>query len=82
MRRGLRTARLRQNGRVLDIEGNPESPINEGTLCPKGANTFQLAQNSHRITTALYRNCLRRGLDAAHDRSADHPRPREFCNFC
>ncbi|MBV8729093.1 MAG: hypothetical protein JO336_04720 [Acidobacteriia bacterium] len=44
-----------KNGRVLDIEGNPESPINEGTLCPKGANTFQLAQNPHRITTALYR---------------------------
>ena len=29
-------------GKVIDIEGNPRSPINEGTLCPKGANTFQL----------------------------------------
>jgi formate dehydrogenase major subunit len=42
-------------GAILDIEGNPESPINEGTLCPKGANTFQLAINPHRITKALYR---------------------------
>src|SRR5215469_15066115 len=44
-----------KEGRIIDIEGNPESPINEGTLCPKGANTFQLASNPHRITKALYR---------------------------
>ncbi len=44
-----------KDGAVIDIEGNPESPINEGTLCPKGANTFQLATNPHRITRALYR---------------------------
>jgi formate dehydrogenase major subunit len=44
-----------KDGRVIDIEGNPESPINEGTLCPKGANTFQLAVNPHRITKVLYR---------------------------
>jgi hypothetical protein len=25
--------------KVIDIEGNPESPVNEGRLCPKGANT-------------------------------------------
>ena len=43
------------DGAILDIEGNPDSPINEGTLCPKGANTFQLAINPHRITKALYR---------------------------
>ena len=44
-----------KQGRIVDIEGNPGSPINEGTLCPKGANTFQLAVNPHRITKALYR---------------------------
>jgi formate dehydrogenase major subunit len=44
-----------KNGSIIDIEGNPESPINEGTLCPKGANTFQLTSNPHRITKALYR---------------------------
>jgi formate dehydrogenase major subunit len=44
-----------KHGTVIDIEGNPESPINEGTLCPKGANTYQLAVNPHRITHVLYR---------------------------
>jgi formate dehydrogenase major subunit len=42
-------------GKLIDIEGNPESPINEGTLCPKGANAFQLAVNPHRVTRVLYR---------------------------
>jgi formate dehydrogenase major subunit len=42
-------------GQLIDIEGNPESPINEGTLCPKGANSFQLAVNPHRVTQVLYR---------------------------
>ena len=42
-------------GKVVDIEGDPESPINEGTLCPKGADAFQLAVNPHRITHVLYR---------------------------
>ena len=42
-------------GQVIDIEGNPESPVNEGTLCPKGANAFQLAVNPHRVTHVLYR---------------------------
>src|SRR5271165_6896368 len=44
-----------KGGRIIDIEGNPESPINEGTLCPKGANAFQLAVNPHRVTQVLYR---------------------------
>jgi len=42
-------------GQIIDIEGNPRSPINEGTLCPKGANSFQLAVNPHRIKHVLYR---------------------------
>jgi formate dehydrogenase major subunit len=40
---------------IVDIEGNPESPINQGALCPKGADTFQYTINPHRVTTALYR---------------------------
>jgi len=44
-----------KGGKVIDIEGNPDSPINEGTLCPKGSSTFQLAVNPHRITTVKYR---------------------------
>ncbi len=42
-------------GQLIDIEGDPRSPINEGTLCPKGANAFQLAVNAHRVKTVLYR---------------------------
>jgi formate dehydrogenase major subunit len=64
-----------KGGRVIDIEGNPDSPINEGTLCPKGANTFQLAVNPHRITHVLYRapysdRWERRPLEWALDRIA------------
>ena len=44
-----------KGGKLIDIEGHPESPINEGTLCPKGANAFQLAVNPHRLTQVLYR---------------------------
>ncbi len=42
-------------GQVIDIEGDERSPINEGTLCPKGSNTFQLTVNPHRQKQALYR---------------------------
>lgn len=42
-------------GAILDIQGNPDSPINQGTLCPKGAATFQLAKNEQRWTTVKYR---------------------------
>ena len=41
--------------RIIDIEGDPDSPISEGRLCPKGAATFQLVTGSHRVKTVLYR---------------------------
>ena len=44
-----------KSGQVIDIEGNPNSPINEGTLCPKGANIFQLHHNPHRVKNVLWR---------------------------
>jgi len=44
-----------KGGQVIDIEGNPDSPISQGRLCPKGANTFQLTVNPHRITQVMYR---------------------------
>ncbi len=44
-----------KSGQLIDIEGDPRSPINEGTLCPKGANSFQLSVNPHRVTHVLYR---------------------------
>ncbi|MDA8078390.1 MAG: hypothetical protein M0Z79_05565 [Nitrospiraceae bacterium] len=42
-------------GRIIDIQGNPDSPISEGTLCPKGAATYQLVNNEHRWTKVKYR---------------------------
>jgi formate dehydrogenase major subunit len=44
-----------RDGKVIDVEGNPDSPINAGTLCPKGAATRQLVDNPYRWTTVRYR---------------------------
>ena len=44
-----------KDGRITDIEGDPDSPISEGCLCPKGAATFQLVTGSHRVKQVLYR---------------------------
>ena len=52
---GCGTLIYTKGGEVIDIEGNPASPINEGTLCPKGANTFQLHHNPHREKRVLWR---------------------------
>ena len=40
---------------LVHIEGDPDSPINGGTLCPKGASTLQLAVNQNRVEKPLYR---------------------------
>ena len=62
-------------GQLIDIEGDPRSPINEGTLCPKGSNALLLALNPHRVKTVLYRppystNWETRTLDWALDQIA------------
>jgi formate dehydrogenase major subunit len=41
--------------KITDIEGDPDSPISRGRLCPKGAATFQLVTGSHRVHQVLYR---------------------------
>ena len=43
------------DGKIVNIEGDPRSPHNEGTLCPKGAATFQLHINPNRPTQVLHR---------------------------
>jgi formate dehydrogenase major subunit len=43
------------DGRIVNIEGDPRSPHNEGTLCPKGAATFQLHVNPNRPVKVLHR---------------------------
>jgi formate dehydrogenase major subunit len=42
-------------GKVINTEGDPDHPINEGALCSKGAALSQLVNNESRITTPLYR---------------------------
>jgi formate dehydrogenase major subunit len=44
-----------RGGELVDIEGNPRSPINQGTLCPKGSATRQLVQQPGRLTSVRYR---------------------------
>ena len=44
-----------RDGELVDIEGNPRSPINQGTLCPKGAASRQLVQQPGRLTKVKYR---------------------------
>jgi formate dehydrogenase major subunit len=43
------------DGQIVNIEGDSRSPHNEGTLCPKGAATFQLHINPNRPTAVLHR---------------------------
>jgi formate dehydrogenase major subunit len=52
-------AYTRKNGNgkteLLQIEGDPDSPVNEGTLCPKGASSMELAVSRRRLKYPLYR---------------------------
>jgi formate dehydrogenase major subunit len=43
------------DGKIVNIEGDPRSPHNEGTLCPKGAATYQLHVNPNRPMKVLHR---------------------------
>ena len=67
------------NGKVelLQIEGDPDSPVNEGRLCPKGATALQLAVSNRRVASPLYRapgarEWERVSWDFALDRLAQH----------
>jgi formate dehydrogenase major subunit len=46
---------VNDEGTIIDIQGNPDSPISEGTLCPKGAATYQLVMNDMRWKKVKYR---------------------------
>jgi formate dehydrogenase major subunit len=76
-----------QTEKIVNIEGNPNSPINRGTLCPKGAATFQLAVNPLRVTKVWYRAPRTtewdktRTLDWAMDRIAQLTRQTRDDNF-
>jgi formate dehydrogenase major subunit len=64
------------DGEIVNIEGDPRSPINEGCLCPKGAAIYQLHKNPNRATKVLHRKPGARtwdevDLDWAMDRVAE-----------
>ena len=68
-----------KEGRAIHIEGDPRSPINQGTLCPKGAATMGLLNMPDRLTKVLYRapyatEWEERPLDWAMDRIAERVR--------
>jgi len=44
-----------QDGKLISIEGDPESPVSRGHLCPKGAASYELLTHSNRATKVLYR---------------------------
>jgi formate dehydrogenase major subunit len=44
-----------KNGHPIHVEGDPRSPVNQGTLCPKGAGTLGMLLSPERITQVLYR---------------------------
>ena len=71
---------------ILNIEGHPDSPINSGTLCPKGAASFQLAVNDRRATTARYRapgsdRWEEKPLDWMYDQLADRVKKTRDATF-
>ena len=75
-----------RDGRVIDIEGNPDSPINAGRLCPKGASTYQLLNNPNRPTKVLYRapgasDWEERPLDWAMERIAQRVKEARESDF-
>lgn len=45
-----------RDGEIVNVEGDPRSPHNEGTLCPKGAAILQLHKNPNRPTRVLHRD--------------------------
>ncbi len=44
-----------RDGRVTQIEGDPDSPISRGRLCPKGSASTSLVTSPSRVTTVRYR---------------------------
>jgi formate dehydrogenase major subunit len=65
-----------KDGKVIQIEGDPDSPVSRGRLCPKGSASLQLTTGSARQYQVLYRRpggtqWERLDLDTAMDMIAD-----------
>jgi len=44
-----------RNGKVINTEGDPDHPVNRGSLCSKGGSIYQLSVNKNRMDKVLYR---------------------------
>lgn len=44
-----------KDGKLIDVEGDPRSAVNEGRLCPKGSSTYALNDNPYRKVKPMYR---------------------------
>ncbi|MDT8273112.1 MAG: terminase large subunit, partial [Desulfomonilia bacterium] len=44
-----------RDGKVINTEGDPNHPINQGSLCSKGTALYQIANNDKRLNKVLYR---------------------------
>jgi formate dehydrogenase major subunit len=44
-----------ENGKVVNVEGDPDHPVNEGALCSKSNSTYQIVNNDRRLNKVLYR---------------------------
>lgn len=65
-----------RDGEIVAIEGDPDSPISRGRLCPKGSASHQLLTHEGRLKTVRYRaphatEWTEMGLEEAMDRIAD-----------
>ena len=65
-----------KHGKLISIEGDPQSPISRGHLCPKGADTFELHTHPGRLKKVRYRRPYSRDweeieLETAMDMVAD-----------
>jgi formate dehydrogenase major subunit len=73
-------------GKIIDIQGNPDSPVSFGTLCPKGAATYQLVVKDLRSTKVKYRapggdHWEDKPLDWAMNRIAELVKKTRYDNF-
>jgi formate dehydrogenase major subunit len=65
-----------KEGKLVSIEGDPQSPVSRGHLCPKGADTYEMHTHPGRLTRVKYRRPYSReweeiGLETAMDMVAD-----------
>ncbi len=75
-----------RDGKVINTEGDPDHPINRGSLCSKGGSIYQLSVNKNRLDKPLYRAPYSDkweekvlGVDARQDRSQYQEEPG--CEF-